>query len=81
MKKTILIIVITLMLILSMCGCTKHGICESCGQKEKLYTYVDPYDGEEYHLCQYCYNMAKEYGPSTSQEEEIPEQKVVIKEY
>lgn len=63
MKKIVLIVLVTLVLVLSLCGCTMHGICDNCGQNEKLFTFVDPNDGEEYHLCQYCYNMAKLYGP------------------
>ena len=79
--KRITIVVFVIMIVLCLAGCSKRGICESCGQKEELFTYIDSLDGEKYHLCQYCYNMAKEYGPSSSHSTPIPEQKIVIKEY
>ena len=79
MKKIIVVSLSVVIFLFALCGCAKRGICDNCGQKEKLYTYVDPYDGDEFHLCQYCYNRAKEFGaPSSSEPYSIPEEKVVI---
>ena len=53
---------------LSLTGCEKRGVCESCGQEEVLEEYTctgrdGPYDaGEVVYLCNYCRQMDKFMG-------------------
>ena len=53
---------------LSLTGCEKRGVCESCGQEEVLEEYTctgrdGPYDeGEVVYLCNYCRQMYKFMG-------------------
>ena len=61
MKKKILAIGLSLVLTLGLAGCSsaKRGVCDSCGQTEKLNRYVDQGSGTVYWLCDTCYNLAK----------------------
>lgn len=58
MKKRILCILLTALLLFSLAGCAHKGECESCGQTETLQKFVED-DGDEHWYCNDCYRMYK----------------------
>lgn len=61
MKKfrKILILILTATLVTMLfSGCAKRGVCDECGQKEKLHKFTTS-SGSEYWYCADCYRMAK----------------------
>ena len=55
----IIALVISCVFLVSGCSSAKRGVCDSCGQTEKLNRYVDQGSGTVYWLCDTCYNLAK----------------------
>lgn len=71
--RTLLYVLTVVLLIfvmaLSLTGCEKHGICESCGQEEVLSEYICTGrggnrgdEGKTVYLCDYCRQWYKLLG-------------------
>ena len=58
MKKRILCILLTVLLLFTLTGCAHTGKCDSCGQTETLKKFVED-DGDVMWYCEDCYRLAK----------------------
>jgi len=58
MKKIWLLFVVLALFVYILAGCSKTGICEECGQSEKLTKFVES-DGTVHLYCNDCYRIAK----------------------
>ena len=58
MKRIILALLAVVTMVCLLCGCAHVGVCEECGQREKLNQFVDE-DGDIYWYCDDCYRIAK----------------------
>lgn len=58
LKIRIVTLFLAVLILVSISGCSKRGMCDGCGQDEKLNEFVQD-NGKVYWYCDDCYRIAK----------------------